>query len=36
MSRMNKSGPGVDFDDVVDDDEVDVDAQRVVRVRWRR
>ena len=36
MSGMNKSGQGVDFDDVVDDDEVDVDAQRVVRVGWCR
>ena len=36
MSGMNTSGQGVDFDDVVDDDEVDVDAQRVVRVGWRR
>ena len=36
MSGMNKSGQCVDFDDVVDGDKVDVDAQRVVRVRWRR
>ena len=33
MLGMNKYGQGVDFDDVVDDDEVDVDAQRV---GWRR
>ena len=32
MFWMNKSGQGV----VVDDDEVDVDAQRAVRVGWRR
>ena len=36
MSWMNKSGQGVDFADVVDDDEVDVDVQRVVRVGWCR
>ena len=36
MSGMNKSGQGVDFDYVVDDDEVDVDAQRMVRVGWCR
>ena len=35
MSGMNKSGQGVDIDDVVDADE-DVDAQRVVKVGWRR
>ena len=36
MSGMNKSGQGVAFADVVDDDKVDVDAQRMVRVGWCR
>ena len=36
MSGMNKSGEGVDFDDVVDDDKVDVDTQMMVRVGWCR
>ena len=36
MPGMNKSGEGVDFAGVVDDDKVDVDAQRMVRVGWCR